>query len=182
MNIIQTPIDGLIVIEPRVFEDERGYFFETFNAKSFPQEIIHLPFVQDNESKSSRNTMRGLHYQLPPFAQSKLVRVIYGEVIDVAVDIRIDSPTYGKWYSAILSGDNKRQMYVPRGFAHGYAVLSDEAVFAYKCDNYYSKAHEGGIRCDDPVLNIDWQVELTDAIMSQKDQLLPPFGAHIPFE
>ena len=182
MNIIQSPIEGLIVIEPRVFEDARGYFFESFNANSFPEEITHLPFVQDNESKSSYCTLRGLHYQLPPYAQSKLVRVISGEVLDVAVDIRVDSVTYGKWYSTILSGDNKRQMYIPRGFAHGYAVLSEEAIFAYKCDNFYSKAHEGGIRFDDPVLNIDWRIEKSEALLSDKDNLLPPFGAHIPYE
>lgn len=178
MPFIKTPIPDLLVFEPRIFEDERGYFFESYNQQLFEEAGIDARFVQDNQSRSTYGVLRGLHYQLPPFAQAKLVRVFEGEVLDVAVDIRPDSPTYGQWYSVILSATNKRQMFVPRGFAHGYVVLSETAEFFYKCDNFYSKAHEGSIRYDDPTLKIDWQIDLSKAILSEKDQVHPGFGEH----
>lgn len=182
MNIIETGIKDLFIFEPRVFNDDRGYFFESFNAKNWPDSAIHEPFVQDNEAFSSKGVLRGLHYQIPPFAQAKLVRVVTGEVLDVVVDIRPGSETYGKTFSAILSGENKRQMYVPRGFAHGYVVLSETAIFSYKCDNYYSKAHEGGILYNDPTLAIDWKIDPDIAELSEKDKLQPAFGQHRIFE
>lgn len=182
MNIIQTGIKDLFIIEPRVFADDRGYFFESFNWQKWPADAPQLPFIQDNEAFSARGVLRGLHYQIPPFAQSKLVRVISGEVLDVVVDIRPDSETYGKSYGVILSGENKRQMYVPRGFAHGYVVLSETAVFSYKCDNYYSKEHEGGVLFSDPNLNIDWQIDADLIELSEKDKIQPLFGNHRPFK
>lgn len=178
MNIIQTRIKDLFIIEPRVFADDRGYFYESFNLQKWPKDAPQHPFVQDNEAFSERGVLRGLHYQIPPFAQSKLVRVISGEVLDVVVDIRPESETYGKTYSVILSGENKRQMYVPRGFAHGYVVLSETAIFSYKCDNYYSKEHEGGILYNDPTLAIDWKIDLNDVELSEKDKVQPLFGQH----
>lgn len=181
MQVSKTPLRDLLLIQPAVFKDERGYFFESFNAKKLQAFLPEHPFVQDNEALSSRGVLRGLHYQVAPFAQAKLVRVIRGEVLDVAVDIRPDSPTYGKWYSHILSGENKTQMYVPRGFAHGYFTLSEKAVFSYKCDDYYSREHEGGIRYDDPSLKIDWQIGKLDPALSEKDVQLPLFGEHRPF-
>jgi dTDP-4-dehydrorhamnose 3,5-epimerase len=173
MPFIETPISGLLVFEPKVFYDDRGYFFESFNARTWQEVGVDTPFVQDNQSRSTVGVLRGLHFQTGEMAQAKLVRVIEGEVLDVVVDIREGSPTYGLWYSIRLSNENKRQMYVPRGFAHGYVVLSDTAEFAYKCDNYYSKAHEGGIKFDDPNLAIDWEFDLAQVIVSEKDLILP---------
>jgi dTDP-4-dehydrorhamnose 3,5-epimerase len=176
-----TPFPGLLVFEPKVFEDARGYFFESFNAKVFLEAGIEEPFVQDNQAKSVYGVVRGLHYQVPPFAQAKLVRCLEGQVLDVVVDIRPESPMYGRSYSILLSAENRRQLYVPRGFAHGYAVLSETAVFFYKCDNYYSKAHEGGVLWNDPALAIDWRVSLEQAILSEKDLVQPLLGQHRPF-
>lgn len=182
MNVIETGIKDLIVLEPQVFRDDRGYFFESFNEQKWPQHVAHLPFVQDNEAFSTYGVLRGLHYQVPPYAQAKLVRVVTGTVLDVVVDIRPTSKTYGQAYGEILSEENKKQMYVPRGFAHGYVVLSETAIFSYKCDNYYSKEHEGGIHYNDPQLNIDWQIDLLKAELSDKDKILPMMGDHRPFE
>lgn len=178
MSFIETPIKGLVVFQPRVFEDDRGYFFESFNANSFKEAGIHNNFVQDNQSKSSFGVLRGLHYQVGEFAQAKLVRVLSGKVLDVAVDIRNDSPTYGQSYSIVLSEENKTQLFVPRGFAHGFVVLSKEAVFYYKVDNFYSKESEGAISWNDPKLNIDWQIADNEAILSEKDGKAPAFGEH----
>ena len=178
MAFIPTPIPGLLVFEPPVFHDERGYFFESFNRRVWAEAGIETDFVQANEARSTRGVLRGLHYQVAPMAQAKLVRVVEGEVLDVAVDLREDSPAYGQWYSIRLSAENKRQLFVPRGFAHGYVVLSEVAEFVYKCDNYYSKAHEGGIRYDDPAINIDWQFDLSRVIVSEKDKELPFLGEH----
>lgn len=172
MSFIQTPIEGLIVFEPKVFYDDRGYFFESFNSRVWEEVGVTRPFVQDNQARSTIGVLRGLHFQTGEMAQAKLVRVIEGEVLDVVVDIREGSATYGQWYGVRLSSENKRQMYVPRGFAHGYVVLSETAEFAYKCDNFYSKAHEGGIRFDDPELKIDWEFDLNQVIVSEKDLVL----------
>jgi dTDP-4-dehydrorhamnose 3,5-epimerase len=179
MPFIQTPIPGLIVFEPKLLHDDRGYFFESYNKRIWEEAGVHADFVQDNQARSVRGVLRGLHYQTGDMAQAKLVRVVEGEVLDVAVDIRNGSPTYGAWYTVVLSAENKRQMLVPRGFAHGYLVLSETAEFFYKCDNFYSKAHEGGIRYDDPVLNIDWTFDLNSVLVSDKDKALPLFGAHL---
>lgn len=181
MKIVPTPIDGLFIIEPIVFEDERGYFFESYNRQKLA-EALPFEFVQDNESKSSRGVLRGLHYQLPPYDQAKLVRVIEGEVLDVAVDVREDSPTYGQWHSVLLSAENKRQFFVPRGFAHGYCVYSSTAIFSYKCDNYYMKSAEGGIHYADSQLAIDWGLEKEHVLVSEKDSILPVFGEHLKFQ
>jgi len=178
MPFIKTPIADLLIFEPRVFEDDRGYFFEAFNAQTFAEAGIKRPFVQDNQARSTYGVLRGLHYQVGEQAQAKLVRVLEGKVLDVVVDLRPDSPTYGEHYGVELSAENKRQLYVPRGFAHGYVVLSETAEFFYKCDNFYHKASEGGIRYDDPQLNIDWQIDLAQAILSEKDLELPHFGQH----
>lgn len=178
MPFHNTPIADLIVFEPTVFGDDRGYFFESYQLMRFHEGGIHTTFVQDNEAFSSRGIIRGLHYQTPPYAQAKLVRVIQGEVLDVAVDLRPQSPTYGQHFSIRLSGENKKQLFVPRGFAHGYSVLSETAVFCYKCDNYYAPEHEGGIRYDDPTLNIDWQLPADNRRLSEKDLALPLFGKH----
>lgn len=175
MPFIETGFSGLKVFEPKVFADSRGYFFESFNHQTFLQAGIDVNFVQDNESKSVRGVLRGLHYQLNPMAQAKLVRVVQGEVLDVVLDIRKNSPTYGRVYSVILSEENKKQLFIPRGFAHGFAVLSENCIFQYKCDNYYSKEHEGGISYSDPALNIDWGIPLSKAIVSEKDNTLPLF-------
>jgi dTDP-4-dehydrorhamnose 3,5-epimerase len=180
MPFVDTPIAGLIVFEPQVHYDDRGYFFESYNAQRWAEVGISTPFVQDNQARSTRGVLRGLHYQVGDLAQAKLVRVTEGEVLDVVVDLRPDSATYGQSYAIRLSADNKRQMLVPRGFAHGYLVLSDTAEFVYKCDNFYSRAHEGGIRYDDPALRIDWEYDLGQVIVSEKDLLLPHFGAHRP--
>ena len=182
MKIIETGIKDLVVIEPRVFKDDRGYFFESFNASTWPEGIARRPFVQDNEAFSTYGVLRGLHYQVPPLAQAKLVRVVAGMVLDVVVDIRPDSETYGQSFGQILSEENKKQMYVPRGFAHGYVVLSETAIFSYKCDNFYSKEHEGGVYFDDPNLKIDWQIELDKAELSEKDKHLPMLGEHRVFQ
>ncbi|MCL4112332.1 UNVERIFIED_CONTAM: hypothetical protein GTU68_015062 [Idotea baltica] len=178
MKIVTTEIDDLIIIEPAIWSDSRGYFFESFQAERYEKAGIDVTFVQDNEAFSSKGVLRGLHYQVPPFAQDKLVRVISGSILDVAVDIRSGSPTYGQYCSVMLSGENKKQFFVPGGFAHGYICLTDDVVFAYKCSNYYSKDHEGGIRYDDPSIGIDWQFDLTEAVISEKDLILPNFGDH----
>ena len=170
MNIIKTDIDGVVVIEPRVFEDERGYFFESFSEREFCAEVCECHFVQSNEAKSSYGVVRGLHFQLPPHAQSKLVRVAKGRVLDVAVDIRKSSPTFGKYVVVELSDENHRQVFIPQGFAHGYSVLSEEAVVEYKCDNYYAPESEGAIAWDDAELAIDWQIPTEDVTLSAKDK------------
>lgn len=175
MKLETTFIENLIVITPAVFADDRGYFFEAYNKSKLSDLGIHIDFVQDNQSFSKRGTLRGLHYQNPPFAQTKLVRALQGEIMDVAVDLRKDSPTYGKHFSIVLSAENKKQLLVPQGFAHGFSVLSETAVVAYKCDQYYDKQSEGGIRFDDDYLNIDWGMDLADAIVSEKDLILPAF-------
>jgi len=175
MEITTTPIAGLLVLTPRVFRDERGYFLESFNAKNLAEAGINTSFVQDNESKSTRGVIRGLHYQLNPHAQAKLVRVIEGTVFDVAVDLRKDSLTFGQWCGLELSGENKKQLYIPRGFAHGFSVLSEIAVFAYKCDGYYDPASERGIMYNDPELRIDWKINHQEAQISEKDQANPLF-------
>lgn len=166
-------IPGLIIIEPKVFEDSRGYFFESYREELMAQNGITDRFVQDNESKSVYGVIRGLHYQLAPNAQAKLVRVLEGKVLDVAVDIRKGSPTFGQHFAIELSAENKKQFYIPRGFAHGFSVLSETVVFAYKCDQYYNKQSEGGIRYNDEELGIDWGLDLADAIVSEKDMELP---------
>lgn len=178
MPFIETPIQDLMVFEPAVFGDDRGYFFESYNKEKFTEAGITTEFVQDNESKSVFGVLRGLHYQTGEHAQAKLVRVVEGEVLDVAVDIREGSVTYGQWYSVRLSAENKRQLFVPRGFAHGFVVLSETAIFCYKCDNLYNKASEGGILFDDPTLNIDWEIDTKDVKLSEKDKVNPTFGAH----
>ncbi len=170
MKVQKTDIEGVLVLEPNVFKDERGYFLESYNKSKLPEELANIDFVQDNESKSTFGVLRGLHYQLPPFAQSKLVRVIQGSVLDVAVDIRKGSPTFGQHVSVLLTDENKKQLFVPRGFAHGFVVLSETATFAYKCDNYYSPESDRGIRFDDPQLGIDWQIDASKVILSDKDQ------------
>ena len=175
MEITKTPIAGLLVLTPRVFQDDRGHFLESFNAKNLEEAGITTSFVQDNESKSTRGVIRGLHYQLNPNAQAKLVRVIEGTVFDVAVDLRKDSPTFGQWYGLKLSGENKIQLFIPRGFAHGFSVLSETAVFAYKCDAYYDPKSERGIVYNDPDLKIDWKVDEKDARISGKDKANPLF-------
>jgi len=174
MNIIKTPLEGCVVIEPKIFNDSRGYFFESFNQKTFTNLTGHyLPFVQDNQSYSTKGTLRGLHLQMGDHAQSKLVRVTLGEVLDVAVDLRKASSTYGQYYSVALSESNHRQFFIPRGFAHGFVVLSEVAIFQYKCDNYYNKASEGGIHFSDPTLNIDWKFSAEELMVSDKDKELP---------
>jgi len=175
MNIIETPIKGLLVIEPKVFADERGYFFESYNEIKFHKAGIDARFIQDNESMSQYGVIRGLHYQLAPYDQAKLVRVIEGEVFDVAVDLRKGSPTFGKWFGLDLSAQNKKQFFIPKGFAHGFSVLSKTATFAYKCDNPYTPAAERGINMNDPFLAIDWKVDLSKAFISEKDSVLPTF-------
>lgn len=182
MPFIETKIPGLIIFEPKVFGDDRGYFFESYNANLFKEAGIDANFVQDNQAFSGIGVLRGLHYQVAPFTQAKLVRVIQGEVLDVVVDIRKNSTTYGEWYACILSAENKKQLFVPRGFAHGYVVLSDTAEFFYKCDNFYSKAHEGGINPGCPVLNIDWQFDLSKSIIAERDNDFPSFGNHLPWD
>lgn len=173
MPFIETGFQGLKIFEPKVFNDSRGYFLEVFNEHTFKDAGIDVHFVQDNESKSQRGVLRGLHYQQNPMAQAKLVRVVEGEVMDVVVDIRVGSPTYGQSFSLLLSGENKKQLFIPRGFAHGFSVLSATAVFQYKCDNFYSKESEGGIMYNDPSLNINWGLNIQEAIISDKDKELP---------
>ena len=177
MDFIKTKIPEVIIIKPKIFEDERGYFFESFR-KDLLEKFINkkIDFVQDAQSKSTFGVLRGLHYQLPPFAQAKIVRVLKGKILDIAVDIRKNSPTFGKYISVELSEDNKKQLFIPRGFAHGFATLSNEAVVLYKMDNYYSKEHERGIIYDDAILNIDWKLSKDDIILSQKDKLNTPLN------
>ena len=175
MNVIKTEIEGVLIIEPRVFEDSRGYFFESFNLKEFEDKVGHVDFVQDNESKSSYGVVRGLHFQRGENAQSKLVRVVSGRVLDVAVDIRPGSPTFGKHVAVELTGENHRQFLLPRGMAHGFSVLSETAVFQYKCDNFYSPQDEGAIAWNDPDLGIDWGLPAKDVILSSKDSNHPSF-------
>lgn len=175
MPFIKTHIPDLLVFEPKVFEDSRGYFFESYNEQTFLTEGINIKFVQDNQAKSSYGVLRGLHYQLGPHAQTKLVRALSGSILDVVVDIRKGSPTYGSVFTIELSGENKNQLIVPKGFAHGYSVLSETAEVMYKCDSFYNKQAEGGILYNDATLNIDWQIPLEKAIVSEKDLVLPSF-------
>lgn len=176
MKIIKTEIEDVVIIQPRIFEDARGYFFESYSRRVFDTLVRDVTFVQDNESKSVRGVMRGLHFQSPPFAQAKLVRCVSGSVLDVAVDIRKGSPTYGHHVAVELSDDNHLQLFIPRGFAHGFAVLSDTAVFQYKCDNYYHPEAEGGISLADTTLGIQWPFGPADALTSEKDGRLPSFN------
>ena len=169
MEIIKTDIEGVVIIEPRIFKDERGYFYESFSQREFTEKVCNTTFVQDNQSKSSYGVLRGLHFQKPPYCQSKLVRCIKGAVLDVAVDIRKGSPTFGKYVAVELTEDNHRQFFVPRGFAHGFAVLSEEAVFQYNCDNFYNKESEGAIAWDDATLAIDWKIPAEKIMLSAKD-------------
>lgn len=173
MEIIKTNIEGVVIIEPRIFKDDRGYFFESFSQREFEEKVCKTTFVQDNESKSSYGVLRGLHFQKPPFAQSKLVRVIKGAVLDVAVDIRKGSLTFGQYVSVELTGENHRQFFIPRGFAHGFSVLSEEVIFQYKCDNFYSPQSEGAIAWNDPDLNIDWRIPAEKVVLSEKDSKHP---------
>lgn len=173
MNIVNTEIDEVVIIEPTVFGDSRGYFFESFSQKAFEEKVCKTIFVQDNESMSSYGVLRGLHFQKPPYAQSKLVRVVEGEVLDVAVDIRYGSPTFGKSVSVLLSDENKRQFFIPRGFAHGFVVLSKRAIFQYKCDNYYAPQSESAIIWNDPDLNINWMIDTKSIKLSDKDTKNP---------
>ena len=173
MKVIKTKLEGVVIIEPQVFFDDRGYFFESFLQQRFNEQVAPITFVQDNESKSSYGVLRGLHFQKPPFAQSKLVRVVKGKVLDVAVDLRKGSPTFGQYESVVLSEENKRQFFIPQGFAHGFAVLSEEAIFQYKCDNYYAPQSEGSVRWNDPTIGIDWQLPEKDIILSAKDEKAP---------
>lgn len=175
MNVIKTQIEGVFILEPRIFNDTRGYFFESFSAREFEEKVCRTTFVQDNESYSTYGVVRGLHFQKPPFTQSKLVRVIQGAVLDVAVDIRPGSPTYGQHVAVELTGDNHRQFFIPRGFAHGFAVLSETVLFQYKCDQFYAPQSEGGIAWNDPTLNIDWKIPADQVILSEKDSNYPLF-------
>jgi dTDP-4-dehydrorhamnose 3,5-epimerase len=175
MPFVKTDIDSLLIFEPKVFEDSRGYFFEAYNEKIFSDAGIDLKFVQDNQSKSSFGVIRGLHYQQNPYAQAKLVRVLEGKILDVAVDIRKGSPTFGQHFSIELSAENKKQLFLPAGFAHGFSVLSETAIVLYKCNEFYNKESEGGIRFDDADLNIDWQIPAGKEIVSEKDIQLPAF-------
>ncbi len=176
MIFATTHIRGLFIIEPNLFTDSRGYFFESFNQQIFEKNLGPVGFVQDNESKSTYGVLRGLHFQRPPFAQAKLVRCIEGEVLDVALDVRKDSPTFGKHFSIILSGENKKQLFIPKGFAHGYAVLSKQATIAYKVDGYYAPDHDSGIIWNDPNLAIDWKILPDNVIISPKDSILKPLS------
>lgn len=173
MEVIKTAIDGVVIIEPRLFRDDRGYFFESFSQREFEEKVGKVTFVQDNESMSSYGVMRGLHFQRPPFTQAKLVRCVKGSVLDVAVDIRKGSPTYGKHVAVELTEDNHRQFFIPKGFAHGFAVLSDTAVFQYKCDEFYHPEADGGISILDESLEIDWRIPTDKAILSEKDTKHP---------
>lgn len=173
MEVIRTDIEGAVIIEPRIFGDARGYFFESYNQQEFDEKIGPVRFVQDNESFSSYGVLRGLHFQKPPFAQSKLVRVISGRVLDIAVDIRRGSPTYGQHVAVELSGENHRQFFIPRGFAHGFVVLSETALFQYKCDNFYAPQSEGAITWNDPALAIDWRIPADRILLSEKDRHHP---------
>ncbi len=176
MNIIKTEIEGLVIVEPRIFRDDRGYFYESFSQREFEENVCRTTFVQDNQSMSSYGVVRGLHFQKPPYCQSKLVRCIKGAVLDVAVDIRKGSPTFGKYVAVELTEDNHRQFFVPRGFAHGFAVLSEVAVFQYKCDNYYNKESEGAIAWNDEQIAVDWRLPSEKVILSEKDKLSKPLA------
>ena len=173
IEVIKTGIKGVVILEPRIFKDARGYFFESFSSREFQEKVCHTTFVQDNESFSSYGVVRGLHFQKPPFSQAKLVRVIKGAVLDVAVDLRKSSPTYGQHVAVELTEENHRQLFIPQGFAHGFAVLSDEVLFQYKCDNYYAPQSEGGILWNDPSLQIDWRIPADKVILSRKDTKHP---------
>ena len=173
MNVIKADIEGLFIIEPKVFGDHRGYFFESFSERDFNSQVCQVRFVQDNESKSRYGVLRGLHFQKPPYAQSKLVRVVKGAVLDVAVDIRMGSPTFGRHVAVELTEDNHRQFFISRGFAHGFVVLSDEVIFQYKCDNFYEPESEGASAWNDPALGIDWKIPAEDIILSEKDKKHP---------
>ena len=181
MKITETRIKDLVVIEPKVFDDARGYFFESYNASKLKEYDINTVFVQDNESKSTYGVLRGLHYQVEPKAMTKLLRVTRGKILDIAVDIRKDSETYGHNFSIELSEDNKKQLFIPKGFAHGFVVLSETAIVNYKCDEFYSKEHETGIIWNDTDLAIDWKININDAILSDKDKQQPTFKDHIPY-
>ncbi|MFR9620596.1 MAG: dTDP-4-dehydrorhamnose 3,5-epimerase [Rikenellaceae bacterium] len=176
MEVIKTELEGVVIIEPRIFSDDRGYFYESFSQREFSEKVCDTVFVQDNQSKSSYGVLRGLHFQKAPHAQSKLVRVLKGRVVDVAVDIRKGSPTYGKHVAVELTEDNHRQLFIPRGFAHGFVVLSEEAIFQYKCDNFYSKESEGALMWNDSELAIDWGISEAEAILSDKDRLNSSFA------
>ncbi len=174
MTVTETPIQGLLILEPRVFADDRGYFFESFNDAAFRKATGFLgQFVQDNQARSVRGVIRGLHFQQAPHAQTKLVRALEGVIWDVAVDLRAGSATYGRWYGVELSSENKRQLLIPQGFAHGYSVLSETAEMFYKCDDYYSRESEGGVRFDDPAIGIEWKVDAGAALLSDKDRVQP---------
>ena len=173
MEVIKTAIDGVVIIEPRIFADDRGYFFESFSERDFNAQVRTVHFVQDNESRSCYGVLRGLHFQKPPYAQSKLVRVVKGAVLDVAVDIRRGSPTFGQHVAVELSAENHRQFFIPRGFAHGFSVLTDDVVFQYKCDNFYHPEADGGICITDQTLGIDWKIPLSEALLSEKDKKHP---------
>ncbi len=173
MKVIKTEIEGLCIIEPKVFQDARGYFFESFSERDFAEKVAPVKFVQDNESRSCYGVVRGLHFQKPPHAQAKLVRVISGRVLDVAVDLREGSETYGKYCAVELSGENHRQFFIPKGFAHGFSVLSEEAVFQYKCDEFYTPSSEGSVLWNDPEIGIDWRIPEEDIILSEKDTRSP---------
>ncbi len=182
MKVVETGFEGLFVLEPRVFADERGYFFESFNSQTFKNNGLDFEWVQDNQSQSRYGVVRGLHFQKPPYAQTKLIRVLKGEILDVVVDLRHDMPTYGKSFSIVLSSQNHLQLLIPKGFAHGFSVLSEEADVMYKCDALYNKESESGILFNDPKLGIDWQVEQDKMVVSDKDLVLPAFDAqHILF-
>ena len=182
MIFFKTQLPGVLILEPKVFGDSRGYFFESWNQAAFEAAGITNQWVQDNESKSCYGVLRGLHYQAAPYTQAKIVRAIVGTVLDVAVDIRKGSPTFGKHVAVELSGENKRQLYIPRGFAHGFAVLSDEAVFAYKCDNLYAPAADRGVLFSDPAIGIDWRIDVSKALLSDKDKKHPAFAEIEPWE
>lgn len=173
MNIVQTAIPGIYILAPRLYGDSRGYFFESYSHREFAERVCRTVFVQDNESRSRYGVVRGLHFQKPPHAQSKLVRVVEGTVLDVAVDLRRGSPTFGRHVAVELSAENHRQLFIPRGFAHGFSVLSDTVVFQYKCDNYYAPQSEGAIAWDDPALGIDWRVPAAEVLLSDKDRAHP---------
>ena len=175
MKFTKTSIEGIVIIDPTVFGDNRGYFLESYNEKEFKEVIGKVSFVQDNESKSSKGVLRGLHFQKSPFAQAKLVRCIEGKVLDVVVDIRKNSKTYGQYFTTELSGENKKQVFIPRGFAHGFLVLSESAIFAYKVDNTYAPEHDAGIRWNDPTVNIPWGISESEVLVSKKDAQLPYF-------
>ncbi len=176
MKLLTTDFKGLVLIEPDLFEDQRGYFFESYNEKKFTDLGINFKPVQDNESSSTRNVIRGLHYQIEPMAQAKLIRVIKGKILDIAVDLRQDSDTFGKWFGTELDSSGKLQLFIPRGFAHGFSVLSDTAIILYKCDNFYSPEHERSIIYNDPRLNIDWKIIKKLEIVSEKDRKSPDFS------